>query len=449
MDEPHAGSRAGREPGADYPELGGVRDPDELARLIRAGNLPVPFKRYYGPDPVAAYRAFLESKSEHLPSVLCLAGGARRIREANARDARIRKVPWGAAVGATSSPLNVGRGWLLCLGLSSGAYELDIIPDLYTEEVRLECNVARHRSPAALWRRGLRDLALAGPPQKKDAAQVLAERAWEMLAPPSARTGRQVAEALREGLYGLDRDGELRFPECNQFKASLSAAVYRLFAEDLAQASGGRDLRVLDPCAGWGDRALGAGVAERMLRADAPFELHYTGVDPNRSLEPGHRRLADELGLRAEFHYEAFEDWDAGGRLFDLVFTSPPFSHYEVYEAGPDRARQSSARHPTHEGWIRGWMQPALAKMASLLRPGGYLVLYVKDTSRAHPLTEPMRRFVARDTVLEFQGTIPCLVERPGAPDGVVLSRPMPLWVWKAPLHAYEAELGSRHPLRE
>lgn len=84
--------------------------------------------------------------------------------------------------------------------------------------------------------------------------------------------------SLRHGLYG-------RVAGCNLFKCHLASALYTVL--------GGT--RILDPCAGWGDRLLGAMGTVAVTR--------YLAFDPNPALVPAHGGMIDAFAAAAGGSY--------------------------------------------------------------------------------------------------------------------------------------------------
>lgn len=136
---------------------------------------------------------------------------------------------------------------------------------------------------------------------------------------------------------------------------------------------------VLDPCAGWGDRLVGAAATETLDR--------YVAFDPNTRLRPGYveimklfgHDLADmnnkKLVFRNNFKILT-EPFEVGAlslesNSFDLVFTSPPFFEYEMY----------NPQNPQYKNWIDEFYIPLMHHSCRCVRPGGHVAIYVGDTS--------------------------------------------------------------------
>ncbi|AFM15288.1 methylase involved in ubiquinone/menaquinone biosynthesis [Mycolicibacterium chubuense NBB4] len=101
------------------------------------------------------------------------------------------------------------------------------------------------------------------------------------------------------------------------------------------------------------DVGAGTGIASRQL-AGAGAEVLAVEPDPNMA------RMAADKGVRVEV--ASFEEWDPAGRTFDLVVFAQSFH----------------------------WVEPrgALAKVASILRPGGRLALLWNRITPVRPTLE-------------------------------------------------------------
>ena len=79
--------------------------------------------------------------------------------------------------------------------------------------------------------------------------------------------------------------------------------------------------KILDPCAGWGGRGIGA----------VALGLHYTGMDTNISLRPSYEKMfagKDNINMI----WQSCLDVDFSDINFDFVLTSPPYIDLEIYE---------------------------------------------------------------------------------------------------------------------
>ena len=136
---------------------------------------------------------------------------------------------------------------------------------------------------------------------------------------------------------------------------------------------------VLDPCAGWGDRLVGA--------ASSSIVEKYVCFDPNTTLRPGYAALmklyghdcvqltTDKLQFSNGFEAHALPFEEGALRFpdnsFDLAFTSPPFFDYEMY----------NPNNPQYTDWIAQFYKPLFIQVCRLIKPGHHFGIHVGDTS--------------------------------------------------------------------
>jgi len=139
---------------------------------------------------------------------------------------------------------------------------------------------------------------------------------------------------------------------------------------------------VLDPCAGYGGRALGTLVTGRT----------YVGVDPHPKAKEAYHGLFALLGGNATFHHAPYEEVALGDLQADLALTSPPYFSVERYS---DATTQSWVRYKTWMLWVNGFLRPLLTKTYQHLKPGALFLLNVKDIRKGkdtYPLVSESRR---------------------------------------------------------
>ena len=334
-----------------------------LSSLAGSGVLTYPYKSKFLPPPEEymkrlATASYVDMHEDRLP--------------------RSKHVPWGfGPAGGARRPLAFVVG--------DAAYgEVDQITDHFTEKARVSARIHNKDPPIKAW-----------------ATPVLSLRAFRSAIQMALRDRAALdTYVLREGSYRA-------LPECTLFKVSLATAIYRFFGAKL----------VLDPFAGWGDRALGA--------AGAGVQ-RYVGVDPNPALAPGHKKILDFLGgcggTDCAFRSAPFEAYTQEMCDADfssppgLVFSSPPFASYEIYSE--DDPHQSS-RFSTTEAWLSEWFLPVTDRAWEFLAPGGHLAYYLAD--KDGEVTGPLCRHMD-GAGRTFLGVIAC---RRGG------KRPLPLWVWQ------------------
>lgn len=116
---------------------------------------------------------------------------------------------------------------------------------------------------------------------------------------------------------------------------------------------------VLDPCAGWGGRMLGAVAAG----------CTYTAFEPNTETYSNLLRLADFLDIRSKVTLicdDARNIGSYGLDKADLVLTSPPYFNLEVYT---DEASQSITGYSRYQDWVTGFLEPVVAGCLDRLDP--------------------------------------------------------------------------------
>jgi 16S rRNA G966 N2-methylase RsmD len=149
----------------------------------------------------------------------------------------------------------------------------------------------------------------------------------------------------------------------SNFRPTIAKWVYQKFAP-----IGGI---VLDPCAGYGGRLMGA------------FCSHvgsYISVDPNNVSVNGNKNLYNHLAdvgkkpvLRTEFFNVPFEDFHTLDK-FDLVFTSPPYFNIEKYSKDEN---QSYIKYNTYDLWVEKFLKVLIINGKNFLKKNGYFVLNV------------------------------------------------------------------------
>ena len=135
---------------------------------------------------------------------------------------------------------------------------------------------------------------------------------------------------------------------------------------------------VLDPCSGWGDRLIGAAASSCVEK--------YVSFDPNHSLRPGYAKLM-ELFNHSTVHIDndtikfsnnfqcnslPFEKGAISieADSFDLVFTSPPFFDYEVYNES----------NPKYKNWIKDFYTPLFIQSCRCVKIGGHVAIHIGNT---------------------------------------------------------------------
>ena len=131
---------------------------------------------------------------------------------------------------------------------------------------------------------------------------------------------------------------------------------------------------VLDPCAGWGGRAVGAAVCEN---------VRYFGIDVNQSLQNPYQRMSAFLNSKCKSTNPGLSprismtiadavtyDYSQIEPKYDMVFTSPPYYFIEKYSHNPfyNNSKDEMDEH---------FYAPLFSNTFMHLLPGGCMALNV------------------------------------------------------------------------
>jgi hypothetical protein len=291
-------------------------------------------------------------------------------------------------------------------------YSYEALVDAFTEYERLH---ARRRqgatlaeAPISAWRRPA-------------VAVIVADKLkWR---------GIRTVEELRHRPHDFRMAIRSAVAECSLFRPQTAKALYDALA----------DGPVLDPCAGWGCRALGALASKRVSS--------YIGFDPNWGLKPGHDAMIQFFKSTAgstksvRVVYAPFEtaapEAVAPGSM-SLVLTSPPFYDLETYGKpdgtygkpdgtygqpdgtyGPLTGQSFTGQ--SFEAWASTWLQTFVNICATALRPGGFLAVHINDSPGA-PSVRALHECAAKWPELIEKAPLAIL-----GPKG----QARPVWLWQ------------------
>ena len=122
---------------------------------------------------------------------------------------------------------------------------------------------------------------------------------------------------------------------------------------------------VLDPCAGWGGRMLGA----------MAMDINYTGIDTNLDLQTPYSWMVEKFGGSG---YEYGMIWDDALKVdfsdidYDCVLTSPPYINLEVY---PHMTPWESKRK-----FYADFLIPLITKCRTHIKRGGKVCFNISTT---------------------------------------------------------------------
>jgi 16S rRNA G966 N2-methylase RsmD len=121
---------------------------------------------------------------------------------------------------------------------------------------------------------------------------------------------------------------------------------------------------VLDFCAGWGGRAVGAGALNLKK---------YVGVDINTSLKEPYSRMKEFLKTRTNTEIDMIFgdalDVDYSLIEYDMVFTSPPYYFLEKYE--------NNVEYKSKKSMNELFYRPLFEKTYKHLQEGGHYILNI------------------------------------------------------------------------
>ena len=160
----------------------------------------------------------------------------------------------------------------------------------------------------------------------------------------------------------------------NEFPPHLARDLYVKYCRQ------GAESRILDPCAGWGGRMLGASIVSN----------HYDCFDPATKTVEGLKKLSDFINkLNPDFTpiitCMPYEDADVKENFYDFALTSPPYYDTEHYS---DEDTNSLVRYKTFDSWCEGFYLPFIEKTMRALKQGSFFVLNIG--SRRYPLNDVM-----------------------------------------------------------
>lgn len=242
--------------------------------------------------------------------------------------------------------------------------DVDIISDLFNENVRLNCKKLGRINCYERWKQGINEYLTF-----------------------IIKNGQDInTKNLRESIYQVDKN----YYECTQFKSSVSKEIFERY----------NSRKVLDFSSGYGDRLLGAISSNCVIK--------YTGFDPNTDLKKGHDSMIKKFcplnnknSKNFKINYLPFENGDILNNDYDTVFTSPPFFELEDYVVG----EQSIKNFKTFESWAKDFLFFSVDKCWEHIKENGYFILYIGDYEN-HKIVEPVNLYLESKDDSNFVETI-------------------------------------------
>mgnify|MGYP001593384967 FL=1 len=172
---------------------------------------------------------------------------------------------------------------------------------------------------------------------------------------------------VRDALYRAIEVGANGVQYVNEFPPSIARDIFTSFGAT----------RILDPCAGWGGRMIGA----------ASVGAFYHGFEPSSKTHSGLIKLGEflkQFNTGFDFIVEnlPFEDAKLTER-YTLAMTSPPYFDTERYS---DEQTQAAIKWPSFASFAGGFFIPMIEK--AIASADGGLVLNIG--SRTYPMKQTM-----------------------------------------------------------
>jgi SAM-dependent methyltransferase len=160
---------------------------------------------------------------------------------------------------------------------------------------------------------------------------------------------------------------DVRSPRLNNFPPLIARDLYNYYCKDGDS--------IIDPCAGFGGRLIGASVCKR--------KVSYTGIDPSEKTYFG-------LVETQKFIKEVYSDFSS--RLingcaeeeliflrdssFNFCFTSPPYFDTEEYDF---KDTQSYIRYNDYGLWKEGFLMPMMKNIFRVLKNNCYFLINIGE----------------------------------------------------------------------
>lgn len=258
----------------------------------------------------------------------------------------------------------------------SDFWDCNTISDLFTEEVRIECNKHGHDSPLVFW--------------QKNRAAIIRE--------VGNNFATEYDKLLTQRETAYMKNGEGR-KECTIHRPIVTYSLIKYFGAK----------RILDPCAGWGGRMIAS------LATDCAL---YVGVDPNEKLHPHYADIQRVLGGTAQLFCCPFEEFVWDGAEFDFAYTSPPYFNLEIYG---DAATQSISKFKGEKKWVQGFLLPLLEKCIQYVKNGGIIAINICETNSSNYMCKMLEYMKRRGQ--HYLGTMGFVGQNPAFA--------MPILIWR------------------
>jgi hypothetical protein len=252
--------------------------------------------------------------------------------------------------------------------------DFNILSDMFQEECRMRCRFGRNQqSPFEYFNRNKQRLA-------------------ELCLKKNNYIDRNT---MRDIIYENTK-------ECTTHRPTNVAFLIQLFGAK----------SVLDISAGWGDRLIGS----------ISMNCDYLGVDPNECLFKGYDRIIKMFGDNNKEKYRVilgeFEKVDLPNRLFDMVYTSPPYFDIEIYNT----SAKQSVNYGNESAWFDKFLLVALLKAWDHIAENGIMAININGLKH-HTYVYKMLEAVDGFKNSHYLGLISYADQK--------LTNPQPIWIWR------------------
>mmetsp|Transcript_420 Transcript_420/g.676 ORF Transcript_420/g.676 Transcript_420/m.676 type:complete len:737 (+) Transcript_420:51-2261(+) len=212
---------------------------------------------------------------------------------------------------------------------------------------------------------------------------------WEVWNRPDRKLATEILNSSDPNEMKWTRQREQSINGKGKFQYKLATTFMPAFAKQIYTYFEAK--KVLDPCAGWGDRLLGAACTSNAMTTVTSDEYkgveRYVAFDPNRNLRMGYTKILEACGAQLTSYSHDTLTFSNGFEInslpfekgslkleadsFDLVFTSPPFFDYEMY----------NPLNPQYSSWIEDFYVPLMQQSCRCVRPGRFVCIHIGDTT--------------------------------------------------------------------
>lgn len=170
-------------------------------------------------------------------------------------------------------------------------------------------------------------------------------------------------QALQLGINGIQY--------VNEFPPHIARNIYKEFGLNA-------NSKILDPCAGWGGRMIGASIISNNYTCYEPSIKTYYGLF-------GLYKFINSMNkdFVADMYNIPFEDSCLENNWYDFALTSPPYYDTEIYS---DEETNSLNKYTTFNSWCEYFYLPLVNKTMKALKTDGKFMLNIG--SRKYPLNK-------------------------------------------------------------